>query len=718
MDNGSSESNLSSPDAIPQFPPPIKNPNRLDRPCDTCRKRKSKCAKEAGQERCVLCAFHNRDCTYLDVPRPRQKGRRTPDGVRDMALGSEGSEIRPEDTREAQGLLLSRGSAYRKSQKKLKTSHPPSEVSPATQSISDQAPGPPLRSLLDRTLGLHQTTHFKYIGSSSPHEEKLLDIIHQSQGLEDGGDSLKFRRVADRITFLSKSDHQTPFSTDIDNDLEAVEQLVQPHGPGLVELYFRTVHPSYPILHKAVFLEKYARSYTEFSPALLASVYLLAMDWWEFDRNLSSQQKPDADALSRLATKALMDVIHRPKLSSVQAGLLLLQRAGGDSWVLSSPVLAIGEELGLNLDCTTWNIPGWEKSLRRRLAWALLMQDKWGSLIHGRPSHISPSHWKIPPVTIADFPESAADDDNREGSTDVEKGRLLFIHLTKLTHIMCLALETLYSPTQVPVIQNIIATTGVQGLLELIKPLAVQLKDWAHSLPPELHMSSSLPTGKLCSNGYLHLSYFVTEIIIHRHIIRALSPSTPLPILHLCRDAGRARLERAIAFVDALRPEHLQAFWWFAAPKSLAYIRTYGGLLWATSGDEEERSFYRKRLGEFRWGLKVRSKGVGFVGVALKEMEESLREIDMTKGPVAGIGDEGIVVALGAVSGGSGCHLEPEGPGFLGGHEYTGFAGHDRVFPGAHHGQDDALSAFGLGGEFITLDEHHVEGLDGIFYGP
>lgn len=26
-------------------------------------------------------------------------------------------------------------------------------------------------------------------------------------------------------------------------------------------------------------------------------------------------------------------------------------------------------------------------------------------------------------------------------------------------------------------------------------------------------------TRKLCSNGYFHLSYFVTEIIIHRHII-------------------------------------------------------------------------------------------------------------------------------------------------------------------------------------------------------
>ncbi|KAK3997769.1 fungal-specific transcription factor domain-containing protein [Cladorrhinum sp. PSN332] len=679
MDNSSSESNFSSPDAAPQSHPPRQAANRVDRPCDTCRKRKSKCAKEPGQERCVLCAFHNRDCTYLDVPRPRQK-RKAHEDDSGIKVSVEGTEIR-------------------KGRKKIKTSHPLSDASPATEPFSEPVAGPPARSLLDRTLGLHRTTHFRYIGSSSPHEEKLLDIIHHSQDPGDGNEPFKFRRVADRTTFLSKSDHQTPLSADIDNDLEEVEQLVQPHGPGLVELYFRTVHPSYPILHKAVFLEKYGRSYTEFSPALLASVYLLAMDWWEFDRNLSSNQKPDADALSRLATKALMDVIHRPKLSSVQAGLLLLQRAGGDSWVLTSQVLAIGEELGLNLDCTAWNIPDWEKGLRRRLAWGLLMQDKWSSLIHGRPSHILPSYWQIPPVSLADFPESAADDVDKEGSTEVEKGRLLFIHLTELTQIMALALETLCSPTQTQVIQTVIATTGVQGLLELVKPLAVQLKDWAHSLPPELHMSSSVKTGKLCSNGYLHLSYFVTEIIIHRHIIRALSTTTPPAILQLCRDAGRARLERAIAFVDALRPEHLQAFWWFAAPKSLAYIRTYGGLLWATSTDEEEREFYRKRLGEFRWGLKVRSKGVGFVGVALKEMEESLREIDMSKRPVeANATPEDLGEGRAFMGHG-------EGGGMFGG-EYTGSTGLGHGYPDFHQQENDDPSAFGLGSEFVTLEEH------------
>ncbi|KAK4195544.1 fungal-specific transcription factor domain-containing protein [Triangularia verruculosa] len=567
--------------------------NRPERPCDTCRKRKSKCAKAPGQDRCILCEFHDRACTYQDAHQQRRK--------RDVA-----------------------------SPQTVDSATPPRKRSKATAE-------PPAPSLLDRTLGLHRTTHFKHIGSSSPQQEKLIDILHQVDGSGDCATETKFRRVAHHVTFLSRSDNDIRFDADVDQDLEEIEALMRPHGRGLVHLYFRIVHPSYPILNEDVFLEKYERSYTEFSPPLLAAVYLLAMDWWEFDRILSSHSQPDANALSRLATKALIGDIQRPKLSSVQAGLLLLQRMGGDSWVLASQVVALGEELGLHLDCTDWDIPDWEKGLRRRLAWALLMQDKWGSLIHGRPSHISLANWRLSAITLDDFPGSAVDDDETEGSSEVEQGRLLFIHLTRLTMIMIQALESLYGPDDT-VIQDIVKSQGVQGLLELVKPLVVQLKAWAHSLPAALRMHN-VKTRKLCSNGYLHLSYFVTEIIIHRHIVGNLD-AAPLPLLTLCRDAGRARLERAIAFVDGLKPEHLQAFWWFAAPKCLAYIRTYGGLLWATSATPEEAGFYRKKLQDFRWGLKVRAKGVGFVTAALKEMEESLSEIDMSRGPImTGAGD-------------------------------------------------------------------------------
>jgi hypothetical protein len=49
-------------------------------------------------------------------------------------------------------------------------------------------------------------------------------------------------------------------------DLDAIEAIVRPHGRALVDMYFRIVFPSFPIIHKEVYLEKYSRSYREFSP--------------------------------------------------------------------------------------------------------------------------------------------------------------------------------------------------------------------------------------------------------------------------------------------------------------------------------------------------------------------------------------------------------------------------------------------------------------------
>ena len=70
--------------------------------------------------------------------------------------------------------------------------------------------------------------------------------------------------------------------SEIFNDLDAIERIVAPHGQSLINFYFRIVHPSFPILHKKVFLEKYSRTHREFSPPLLAAVYILTLHWWSY----------------------------------------------------------------------------------------------------------------------------------------------------------------------------------------------------------------------------------------------------------------------------------------------------------------------------------------------------------------------------------------------------------------------------------------------------
>ena len=46
---------------------------RRERPCDACRKRKSKCVVTEAQKSCAACAVHGQACTYVEDPRPRKR---------------------------------------------------------------------------------------------------------------------------------------------------------------------------------------------------------------------------------------------------------------------------------------------------------------------------------------------------------------------------------------------------------------------------------------------------------------------------------------------------------------------------------------------------------------------------------------------------------------------------------------------------------------------
>jgi hypothetical protein len=307
------------------------------------------------------------------------------------------------------------------------------------------------------------------------------------------------RRVTDRDLFVMRKDEGTENYQDEFEDLDTIESIVSPHGPALINLYFRIVHPSFPILHKRVYLEKYSRTYREFSPPLLAAVYILALNWWSYSSDLAELPKPDVKMLEQLAVRSIRNVMQRPKLSTVQAGLLLLQRPEGDSWSLTGQLIVIGHSLGLHLDCSSWKIPAWEQGLRRRLAWGLYLQDKWSSLVYGRPPQILESDWAVRHVSEQDFPENAADDNEEEGSTEVRKGMMLFTQMITLTRILAEILTTFYSLRAISEVESE-GRNGIQLILERAKPIQINLRAWFTSLPDCLRMDST-KVMKLSSTG-------------------------------------------------------------------------------------------------------------------------------------------------------------------------------------------------------------------------
>jgi len=304
-----------------------------------------------------------------------------------------------------------------------------------------------------------------------------------------------------------KSESQAEVDDELAN-LDLVENIVQPHGRALVDLYFRIIHPSFPIMNKKVFLEKYERTYREFTPPILAAVYILALNWWSYTPELVNLPKPDIQKLEKLVPQMMSAVLNRPKLSTVQAGLLLLQRPDGDSWALTGQLVAVAQNLGLHLDCSNWKIPEWERSLRKRLAWGLFMQDKWGALIHGRPSLIHLDNWSVKPVEARDFPESSEDDEEEEGSSDIETGHLTFINMISLTEILTDILDTFFTIRATASLSNE-RENAMTVTLEKAKPIQLRLKDWHVKLPQCLAIGETRAR-KLAPTGmYLKLYYIV-----------------------------------------------------------------------------------------------------------------------------------------------------------------------------------------------------------------
>jgi len=133
------------------------------------------------------------------------------------------------------------------------------------------------------------------------------------------------------------------------------------------------------------------------------------------------------------------------------------------------------------------------------------------------------------------------------------------------------------------------------------------------------------PIIKLNSIGYLRLAYVATEITLHRRIMLALDPSTPFQLQEICRAVAQERFVFAIDFIQSLKAQHLTSFWYFASPQNFALIAVFGTLLLSTSKSREEEDFYKTKLREYRWILKMNTEnGARYMGPAMKLLDANM----------------------------------------------------------------------------------------------
>jgi hypothetical protein len=513
-------------------------------------------------------------------------------------------------------------------------------------------------SLLTGTLGLDLDTHPVYIGQSNYHEPALLDLYRhgldasaqipttpgassgQNQGTEGSGgrraSMRRTRRMDERTMFLICPDDETASEAQRIADCDAIEDSVRPLGKSLMDLYFRIVHPSFPVLHKGVFITKHAISHRMFSPPLLAAVYLIALDYRLYDSAMAGGVAKPAHAngqaaLEALASRTMADDLKRPKLSTLQAGLLLLQRHDSalqpSKWIFIAQLIAVAQELGLHLDCTSWSIPEWEKGLRRRLGWALYMQDRWGALTQGRPLLLHDDDWDLQPCAPSDFPETQADEDpDVDGSVGVEIGREIFMRQAQLATILSDVIANFYTNAATKT-GGRLDLLGAVNAVNLARPLVLRLRDWHMSLPMELAVDN-IQFRRLSANASLHLSFAAVSIALDRALLRVLTPSSPPELTYAVRSTAKSRVTSTIGFLKSLQPEHMGALWGGASAHQVVSVGSLAGLLWATTEDAVEMRWCAERMDELRWCLRVRGQGAAFMREALRLLDSDWGRLD------------------------------------------------------------------------------------------
>lgn len=349
----------------------------------------------------------------------------------------------------------------------------------------------------------HYGTHIGYTTELEP----ILFDISQATGLLSLEN--RYKKPDERNAFLLQDRDHDICGEKIPNIIGQIEELVGAAGPSLIKNFRTTINRYFPIVDEPFFYAYERRQRQNLDPTLLASVYIIAATALGDGIQASVKSILDVDQLEELAFRLFEDSLSKPTLSTVQAGLLLIQSSNCDSNVLNAQLVGIAHELGLHLDCSSWKLADDETFLRKRLAWALFMQDKWCSLIHGRPSLITKAHWAVQQLSETEFPvDSDASRSDGSGADEAKRGQELFTQLVDLTEILATVLDTFYTLQAMTEVDKA-GENGTRLILERAKPVQIRLKEWFTHLPLSLKMDNN-SSGKPSSTGSL---FFFSPII-------------------------------------------------------------------------------------------------------------------------------------------------------------------------------------------------------------
>lgn len=441
------------------------------------------------------------------------------------------------------------------------------------------------------SLDSQESSNAQVVGMSGEQDPYLLSRYRYDQYNEATFQSIRMRKMNDASsndggvpTFftiahnaLASKAQPSERSEQLDLYRAQLEEMVREDvGKRLIKLFYKYVQPYFPVCFRE---GRYERDedgigrQRDTPVCILAALYGHALPFCAWDEKLCVDvyTPPSADALFKIAWLACQPLMHTPSLAVVETILLMVQRRPTNKhvsdtpmkWVMMGTAYSLAQALGLNRDPSDWPLPSWEIKVRKRLAWATFIQEKWLALNFGRSSHIAADDWDVQPLTEADL----AHPDRDGPDAVVGYNGQHFIKLAELTVIVDDIMKEMFSLRATKRLQNAIDLT-----LEVAKPLRMRLTEWSHTLPPgilpqttppspESLRRKSVSSHELDGNGSLYLAYVTANIELFRAMLRPKVDDVNSMAIGALRTGAVMMARELHDFLEGLNARELEAFW-------------------------------------------------------------------------------------------------------------------------------------------------------------
>ncbi|WWC66203.1 uncharacterized protein I206_100104 [Kwoniella pini CBS 10737] len=536
--------------------------SRLDRPCDLCRRLKQLCSIEVRGEPCMACRVRSKPCTF-DMP-PTIRKRRKTDTSSEVGREQMGDTISASHQQVSQSTNIldihERDPTLSIELSSMRDDGDSRQIPWSSSSVLHHDLPP---SSLDMEESHNEESHFIGADAFSTLVVRATDPSTTSQS--PGG--LSFRQVSSDMRFPVYF-VKTPallYGRTPHNGKAAFEEnrkLGEERCNNCLERAITSVKQYTLKAIPVISTNRLDNAYSEISSTASTTPHALLAGIIAHSTHYLPELRSIHKELWSNALLALDDEFRQPRLSTLQ--LALLQMYGrpveiaenaGQLTIASGRAIGAAFLLGLHIDPTNWSLPLWERKLRKRIWWALVIQDKWRALLYGRPSFLHKGSYNVPLLSVedGDFGEDATTSDKVSMQTFIAISRLTLL-IDDIIDNFQLSPDIQIGQPDTPIsriAQLEIAIEKVQEINQAYAPFFETSKD-------SRGQYETSPTGvqsfKLSSLGLI--------ILIRRLLLRNIpdTSNTKVQSLTAMMDALGTCREMAF-FVESLTPQDEQQYW-------------------------------------------------------------------------------------------------------------------------------------------------------------